>query len=663
MQGRQERPGTENSVYGTVHGTVVQARSIDLRLPPPPIPRQLPSPAANFTGRAPELATLDDLLTRSAPVLVTGTAGVGKTTLALRWSHQHGAEFSDGQLYANLHGFDLDDTKIAPADVLERFLLALGLAPEAMPASLDGRAAEFRTRTADRRVLVLLDNVGTAAQVRPLLPAGPHSRVLLTSRIRLLGLDAEHLSLGMFSPDEAISLLREVIAGRVDRDRATAMRITEQCARLPLALCIAAERIRHREHDTLADLAAELDEQPLDALALAGDEYLAVGPAIALSYRALPPASARMFRLLGVHRCADLSAGAAAALAGMTAAETRVALSELVSSHLLEEFRRNRYRCHDLLRAFARRQAEQVDLSEERAAAVVRLVRWYAAMADQADHLLAPHRPRGHPDLRIGYPTEFVDQVQARSWCELELESIVSCLAQACELGRPDLAWQTIAALHGFLSLTKHESSWIRTHDLGQFAAAEDRSTMGLALMHYGLGSACRYWQNHWRAISYGDLALGEFQRVGDRRLQGMVLSNLAMSYFYVGRPRHALGCLRRSLVRVRECGDRHTEAWVLCNLGSIRRWQGKSQRALEQLRAALEIRIEIGDLDGEAWTHDELGCLYHDLGRRSDAEAAFRRAIELHGLRGNLYGRKRALARLAEHLEDDADSGWPAAQ
>src|ERR1700761_5824357 len=311
------------------------------------VPRQLPTRVPHFAGRASELTLLDGLLDEAASDQVTGatgvvisaiggTAGVGKTALALHWAHRVAHHFPDGQLYANLRGFDTGDGGPAdPGDILRGFLDALGVHPERLPADVERLAARYRSVLAGRRMLVLLDNAADAAQVRPLLPASPECLVIVTSRRELSALAAREgarlLQLDVLSEQEA----NELLVTRLGADRAGAepWAVTELaalCARLPLALSVVVARAAAAPKAPLSSLAAELTELggPLDALDV-GDPAASVRTVLSLSYRHLTEASARMFRLLGLHPGPDISAAAAASLAGGGVTQARAALREL----------------------------------------------------------------------------------------------------------------------------------------------------------------------------------------------------------------------------------------------------------------------------------------------------------------------------------------------
>ena len=382
----------------------------------PRVPRQLPSGVAHFAGRGAELAALDAVLGGGAgggPGVVIsaigGTAGVGKTALALQWAHQVADRFPDGQLYANLRGFDAGGGQPTdPADVLRGFLDAFGVHPERIPHDTESLAALYRSVLAGRRMLVLLDNAADVAQVRPLLPASPECLVIVTSRRELSALAAREgallVQLDVLSAQEA----NELLVARLGAERAAAepWAVTELatlCARLPLALSVIVARAAAAPRLPLAALAAELTELGgrLDALDV-GDPAANVRTVLSLSYRHLPDPAARMFRLLGLHPGPDISAAAAASLAGLPAADARVALRDLVRASLLNETVPGRYAFHDLLRAYA---AEQSALTTSAAGVentTRRMLDHYLHTAHHAHVVLYPGRELMAPAARRG---------------------------------------------------------------------------------------------------------------------------------------------------------------------------------------------------------------------------------------------------------------------
>ena len=349
-----------------------------------PVPRQLPPAIPYFAGRADALKTLTDLLSDTAQpsraVVVSaidGTAGIGKTALAVHWAHQVAEQFPDGQLYVNLRGFDPGGPPVPPTEALRGFLDALGIPAAQIPVGLAAQVAQYRSLLAARRMLVLLDNAGDAAQVRPLLPGTPGCFVLVTSRPLLLSLvageGAHPVSLGLLTgPESRELLIRRLGADRVDREQQAAEELIALCARLPLALSIMTARAASDPGRTLGELAGQLREKSgrLDLLD-AGDPITDVRAVFSWSCRHLSEQAARMFRLLGAaHPGPDTSAAAAASLAGLPLEHARRALAELAQARLLTEQPADRFSCHDLLRAYAAEQAEACDTAAERGTAL-----------------------------------------------------------------------------------------------------------------------------------------------------------------------------------------------------------------------------------------------------------------------------------------------------
>ncbi|MDV7215692.1 ATP-binding protein [Streptomyces prunicolor] len=363
-----------------------------------PCPAQLPGDVGGFVNRIDELRSLHALLELPPPgtqqnsgisriAVVVGTAGVGKTSLAIRWAHQIKEHFPDGQLYVNLHGYDPGPPVIV-TDVLGRFLRALDVPLEHIPTGEEPRAELFRSVTADRRVLIVLDNAATAGEIRPLLPGSSSCLVAITSRTRMSGLvvreGAHRVSVETLSQAESVQLLRTVFAGyRTGDDQEELAELARLCARLPLALRIVAERAAARPRMPLRDLIADLrDESGLwDALSVTGEgeteEADAVRTVFAWSYRTLTPQNARMFRLLGLHPGPEFRVEAAAALAATTTVRARRHLDSLAAAHLLEECGHDRYQFHDLLRAYAVDQTQREESPENRRAALERVLGWY----------------------------------------------------------------------------------------------------------------------------------------------------------------------------------------------------------------------------------------------------------------------------------------------
>ncbi|MFC3994862.1 ATP-binding protein [Nocardiopsis sediminis] len=428
--------------------------------PRSPRPRQLPLEVRGFVNRTAELAELNAVLTdenedggdRAVSVcVIAGTAGVGKTALALRWTHQIQERFPDGQLYINLRGYD-PGAPVGAYDALRRFLIALGIAGDEVPNNTDDAAALYRSLLADRRMLVLLDNANAVAQVRPLLPGNSRCLVVVTSRGRLSGLavhdGAHRITLGTLPDPDAVALVRAVTAGfRSADDDEKLSELARLCARLPLALRIAAERAVTRPHTGLDELIADLrDESALWDTLDTGDEEEsgAVRSVFSWSYRALPDDAARMFRLLGLHPGADFGIAAAAALAGISVRRARHLLDVLVGAHVLEQTAPDRFEFHDLLRAFASDQARQEEPRGGQEAALRRLLDWYLHTADAAQALVNPGEERValDPPAEGVSPPAFSEYDQAVDWSERENTNFLPVVRAAEKAGFDRHAWQ-----------------------------------------------------------------------------------------------------------------------------------------------------------------------------------------------------------------------------
>jgi DNA-binding SARP family transcriptional activator len=349
-------PGTCRAASATLTSPGVRGGSLP--------PRQLPAAPPHFCGRSAELTALRRITDESAgagrpaTIAVTGAAGVGKTTLALRWAHEMALRFPDGQLHADLRGYD-PGPPLPSAEVLAGFLRSLGVPESGIPADQTERAACFRSILAEQQVLVLLDNARCAEQVRPLLPATPGCAAIVTSRDSLAGLvvrdGAQRVDLDLLPLTDAVHLLRSLIGDRAEADPAAAQTLAVQCACLPLALCGAAELAAARPAAPLADLVWQLGDrhQRLDLLDGGGDPRTAVRVVFSWSYRHLDHDSARAFRLLGLHPGTDIEPCAGAALMGTTVAHARRLLAALARAHLIRPVGPARYAMHDLLRVYA----------------------------------------------------------------------------------------------------------------------------------------------------------------------------------------------------------------------------------------------------------------------------------------------------------------------
>ncbi|MDR7277452.1 ATP-binding protein [Catenuloplanes atrovinosus] len=587
-------------------------------------PRQLPADVRGFVNREAELRALDAILGDSGATpplagvhVLAGTAGVGKTSLAVHWAHRVREHFPDGQLCINLRGYD-PGPPLRPADVLDRFLRALDVPAAAVPADPEDRAALYRSMLADRRMLILLDNASSTRQVRPLLPGAPRCLVIVTSRSRLSGLvardGARRLTVDLLPEPDAVSLLRTLTAGyRLDDDSPDYAELARLCARLPLALRIAAERAASRPHMPLADLIRDLrDESALwDALTAEDqDEADAVRTVFAWSYRALDEGAARLFRLLGLHPGAEFGPEAAAALAGVPITTARQRLDLLVGAHLIEQTEADRYQFHDLLRAYAADQCQE-EPPAERDAALRRVLEWYLHTVDAAERLA------GGLDLRVPLdrPAEpvpappFGDRSAAVRWERRERGTLLAAVRAAAGDPRTyDLAWLLAAVLRGFHMRENVLEDWFAAATLGLHAATA----------------------------------------LGDRRAEAELYDSLGVAHVHAHRLHDALACHTKALSRRRDLGDRLAHAVSLNALGLTALRARQLDAAVAHFADGIEIFGSLGERVWEATARANLGTAQYELGTLDDADASVRQALDTLRAAGDAQGEGNALRLLS---------------
>ena len=627
-------------------------------------PRQLPPMVAHFTGRAAEMGTLTRLLRRHAEAAGTvvisaigGTAGIGKTALAVYWAHQVAGDFPDGQLYVNLRGFDVAGQVLDPADALRRFLDALGVPTERVPADLDAQAALYRSELADRRMLVVLDNARDTAQVRPLLPGAPGCLVLVTSRNELSGLvaadGARSLTLGLLSRVEARELLAAVMGeDRVAAEPQAVEEIVDRCARLPLALAIVAARATLQPRLPLRALAAELRDgrERLDTLAT-DDPATDVRTVFSWSYLALSPGAARLFRLLGLHPGPEISTAAAASLAGLPPARVRPLLAELGRANLLAVQDAGRYALHDLLRAYAVDLVHDIEPGEQRRAAVVRMLDHYLHSAFAANRVLAPERdPITPAPSRPGVTlSETGDYAQAMAWFAAEHAVLLSMVDRAVADGFDTHTWQIAWTLATYLDRRAHWHDWadVQRAALAAGERLADPSVQGRA--HRVLAAVYKQLRRYDDAHTHLQHALDLSRASGDDLGQANAHLELEEVQDQRGLPAEALTHAELALRLYRAAGHRVGQADALNAIGWLCAEQGDPERGLACCRQALAIFQELDDAHGLANTWDSLGHAHHCLGHHAEAIASYQEAIEVIRRLGDRYEEAATLTRIGE--------------
>jgi DNA-binding SARP family transcriptional activator/tetratricopeptide (TPR) repeat protein len=608
------------------------------------VPRQLPAIPPHFAGRTAELKALDELVSgaadgdgRGAVWVLSGPAGVGKTTLAAFWAHRAADQFPDGQLYVSLRGFAPEGRPVTPAEALRGMLRAMGVLLAQIPESSDAQAALYRSMLAGKRMLVLIDNAADAGQVRPLLPGGTGCAVLVTSRSQLTGLvaveGAHPVFLDVLSEAEACELLvGRLGAQRVMAEPAAATELAGLCAGLPLALSVAAARAAARPSFTLAALAAELrsDEGRLDALGTE-DADGSVREVLSWSYRQLSGPAARMFRLLGVHQGPEISAPAAASLAGLGVPQARRALAELTSAHLVAESTPGRFSFHDLLRAYARELATE-DADAERGAAVRRVLDHYLITANAAYPLIYPARdPLVLAVAAPGTtPERMTSRAQARAWFAAEHQVLLAATETAAGAGYAAHAWQLPAALSEFLDREGHWHDLAVTQRSALAAAGRAGDRAGAAHAHLGLAMACLRLRCYDDGRAHARRAIEGFRELGDQAREARSRIFLGTACGEQGQHAAARRHTEHALRLYRAMEHRAGQAHALTNLGWHATALGDYQVALGCCQQALGLHRELGNALGEAHTWDYTGYVRDRLGQHDDAVDCYRRALGL---------------------------------
>lgn len=640
------------------------------------VPRQLPRDVHSFVNRTPELEQLDQILEGNgsrgpALLVITGTAGVGKTSLAVRWAHSAGERFPDGQLYIDLRGYD-PGKPVSPDIALEHFLRTMGVVASAIPSDLHAKSALFRSILNDQRMLILLDNASTVSQVRPLLPGTTSCLVLVTSRSRLPGLvvreDASRISVDILRADEAVELLVKVTARhRSGDDRAELTELAQLCAHLPLALRIAAERAAARPWMPLDELIGDLrDESALwDTLSSAeDDEADAVRTVFAWSYRALQEDVARLFRLLGMHPGTEFCLAAAAAIAGVPHGRARYLLDALLSAHLLEQKGPDRYQFHDLLRAYSLDQVRGGETEENRQAALHRILSWYLHTADAARASAAPGRHR--MPVTLDAPDDAVTSIcfatrsEAVDWYDAERSNLLACVSAAAENGFDRIAWQLPAVLAGIYDNRDPTETWFAAEETALAAARRLTDHYAEAVILDRLGIKYRKRHQLDDAIQSFTTAVDIFRRLGVERGQARSLHNLGLTQLSHNRLQDARSTLQRSLAVADRLQDNALSGLAHMNLGVTYHGLGQSDDAVHHFDVALRIFRDEPDHALEAQVLRDLSATQRELGQLAEANDSVQRALGIAREQNALHFESSILLELAK-LQIDTDAATDA--
>jgi len=567
---------------------------------------------------------------------IGGTAGVGKTALAVRWAHQIAERFPDGQLYVNLRGYD-PLQPVTPGDALGGFLRALGVPGKGIPAEVGERAAQFRSLLAGRRVLLVLDNAAQAEQVRPLLPGSPGCVTLVTSRDALTGLVAREgavrLDLDLLPLPDAVALLGKLIGARVAAEPDATAVLAELCARLPLALRVAAELATARPAVSLGELAGELaDQRRLALLDAGGDPRTGIQAVFSWSYQHLETGAARLFRLLGLHPGPDITASAAAHLAGAPRAAARRDLSELIRAHLITEPTPGRYALHDLLRAYAGELTHGIDDERSRRAATGRVLDYYVHTAHAADGLLNPARDQiiltACADGKLS--ERFSDYRQAMAWFQAEHTVLLAILTLAVDAGYDTYAWQLPWTMVDFFEFSGHWQDWTTTQRIAIAAAQRRGDRAAEARCGRALGYAYARNGRDNDALHQLRRALQLFRNMGDSIGEARTHQDLSWLLDRQNRPALALRHDQIALRLYEQTGHVRGQANALNAIGWLHAELGDHLKAVDYCGQALILQHQLGNPRGEAATLDSLGFAYHHLGRPSESVACYQQSLGL---------------------------------
>jgi tetratricopeptide (TPR) repeat protein len=624
-----------------------------------PKPAQLPADVSGFVGREADLSRLDAMLDRPpaehGPLVITsidGMPGVGKTALAVHWAHRVADRFPDGQLYINLRGYDRS-TPVQPQQALARFLSALGLSAEQIPADEDEAASLYRTQLAGRRVLVVLDNASSVDQVRSLLPGTSTCLVVVTSRDRLAGLAAMHgiqrLSLDVLEPDDAQALVAGMIGARRAEEEARAVKeLTRSCGYVPLVLRVAGANLSVRPPGSASDYVAEIRERRIAD----GDTVRA---AFDLSFERLDPTAQRVFRLLGLTP-AEIVPDAVAALADCATSEARAVLHQLSAVSLLQEYSAGRFRLHDLLRGYAAARADDLD-AETRTAAAGRILDFYLCSVDAATRVLYPNA------LRMPLPDaaepargmSFTSEDAARAWLDAERPNVLEVITRAAQLGVPEYSWRLVDALRGYVTVGGYSdgiAAFESARSIARLYGDQNAEASVLdvcGLLHFNVSA-------FQQAVAEHSDALAISRRSGNPDVEARSLHSLGRAYAQIGTMADAASCLEQAITIQHRLGNVVAEASVLAHLSTVALSQADPLNAAKLGSRVLEIARTTGDRVIEVRGLLVAARASWAMGQLDIATITFSECLDVAQASGHRLGQLAARVGLAENLCDLGD-------
>jgi CRP-like cAMP-binding protein/tetratricopeptide (TPR) repeat protein len=628
-------------------------------------PSSLPPDNPYFTGREQDLARLNLLLAdpgRPRVLVIQGTAGVGKTALAVRWARRVADRFPDGVAFLDLRG-ESSRTAVSPTEALRQALRGLGIPGDQVPAEEGELVALYRFLMTDRRVLLVLDNAADYEQIRPLLPGTDTCLIVVTTRTGPVGLPSgdgvRDIRLEAMSPEDAVELVQTILGAgdqRIADEPQATIRLVRECGGLPLALGIVAARLAENRQKSIADTVHELAGQDrVSAVALPGDPRDALRTTFELAYQNLGTDLRWAFRRLGLALGPDVTAGSVGALLGRDAAAADASLILLRRAHLVGDAAPGRYRLHDQLREFAVARGLLEDTGGERHEAQRGLLSYYLNEAQAAGAALGRHRRTLHGADTAGAAEAdgsdigaAAERARSLAWFEAERHNLVAAVRQAARLGLHRTAWLLADALYDFLEFRRYSQDNIVVHNIGLEAARTAEDYAPAAVMLHNLAVAHLELGRCVQAIGYDEEARRGFRALGDQHGEAIALDNLADVYGVLGRYPAAIESATSSLAIYQRSGDRWGESEALDTLSQNYRWLGDYGRALDHARDALRIRRSIGDQRGEAETLLNLARVHWARGASHQAVPHALEALDIRQALGDRHGEAEAYSELA---------------
>jgi DNA-binding SARP family transcriptional activator len=612
-------------------------------------PECLPPDLTSFAGRDTEIRAIVALAARqngsvkAGAVIsaIDGMAGIGKTTLAVHVAHRLAPRYPDGQLFVDLHGFTDGIDPTDPHDAIFRLLRQLGLPAESIPPDPEDRVALYRRRLAGTRTLILLDNVATEDQVRPLLPSVPGCFVLITSRRRLIEIDdLQPLPLDVLPSTDGVTLFHEIVgATRSAQEPGMAEEVVSLCDGLPLAIRIAGARLRARPTWSLAYLADRLRDSRYRLAELETGQR-SVAAAVQVSYKVVTGEQQRLFRLLGLHVGSHIDTYAAAALADIDLRDADRLLEALVDANLLQSDGPGRYHLHDLVRHHAAHLAEQQEPEQYRRDATLRLFDYWLVAAAGANDVLSPHRP---VEITFTHRPPHIPELrtleQVQDWFEAQRPNLLLAIAYSGRHGMDTHTWQLSFAIRNLLRTQGYVDDMLTTQQAALTASAGQGDSAFRAELLATIGLGQWYLGNSERTIDSFDRALRMFRAIGHQRGEARVLTTMGLVYWRLGRYQDALDCRTAADDLAAELDDQ--AVWLdAIHLLGLTYWRlGRYRDVLELHRHALAVADEIGSPRDEAELLNANGLATVRLGRYDTILVDQQRALAIHREHGNLAG------------------------